>query len=416
LIADPAFSHSGTNHSDDFPLQCVEGDQSLMLLPIVRRAVSLRLADESISVREAAVSLVGNYIAKSPLAIDGYHAALVPCLSDPGVSVRKRAMKIFQSIISDNPHFRGRSTVCNIMLQRSADPKEEDGVRDLIHEVFSVLWLRESRPGWQHPSIERSVQVQSEQGVVTPDAPVVSVKRSATELKTDMVAEQMMEVVQAAGTGTYLEAMLQKLLKGGIDSDSERKQIERQRRQELGQKQCAKLVDSLFELLVTIDEQRKIRENFGKDIAATLATIAVFANVAARPVLRRVETVLLYLKADNGVKTKEDEVAIVCASCDILFRLSPVFDSMEISKLSKTALAKDLSRITFTYGPTALVPAVRAFATLANFRVDGGESHFAQKLLEVAQRFYGFAADASSMRDFSPSNVRVPIVSCRLLC
>jgi cohesin loading factor subunit SCC2 len=66
----------------------VEGDKGLMLLPVITKAVSRRLSDESISVREAAVSLVGSYVIKSPVAMKRYHSALLPCLTDVGVSVR----------------------------------------------------------------------------------------------------------------------------------------------------------------------------------------------------------------------------------------------------------------------------------------------------------------------------------------
>jgi cohesin loading factor subunit SCC2 len=387
----------------------VEGDQNLMLLPVVRKSVSKRLSDDTISVREAAFSLVGNYVVKSPRAIDSYQSALIPCLSDPGVSVRKRAVKIFQAILIENPSFQGRATVCNIMLQRCADPKEEDGVRDLLHEVFCTLWLRDGEvpaAGTHVPSVaDREEQRASSTGLVTPDTPAPVVKRKGNPQRSDLAAEQMMEVVRAAGTGANLECLLKKLLSGGVGSDSERKQVERQKRQELGRKQCEQLVDSLFELLVVIDEQRNIREHVGKDIAATLTTIAVFANVAPLPTLKHLDTVLPYLKADNGV-SKDDEVSIVCATCDVVFQISPVFDNRIITRLAGTSLAKDLSDVTYKFPPVALACAIRTFASLANHPIEGAdESVFALKLLAVAQTFYGFAVKHSSIKDFSSTNV-----------
>jgi cohesin loading factor subunit SCC2 len=386
----------------------VEGDQNLMLLPVVRKSVSKRLSDDSISVREAAVSLVGNYVVKSPRAIDSYQSALIPCLSDPGVSVRKRAVKIFQAILIENPSFQGRATVCNIMLQRCADPKEEDGVRDLLHEVFCTLWLRDGEvSAGKHLSsvVDMEEQRASSTGLVTPDTPAPVVKRKGSPQRSDLAAEQMMEVVRAAGTGANLECLLKKLLSGGVGSDSERKHIERQKRQELGRKQCEQLVDSLFELLVVIDEQRNIREHVGKDIAATLTTIAVFANVAPLPTLKHLDTVLPYLKADNGV-SKDDEVSIVCATCDVVFQMSPVFDNRIIARLAVTSLAKDLCDVTYKFPPVALACAIRTFASLANHSFEGGdESVLALKLLMVAQAFYGFAVKNSSIKDFSSANV-----------
>ena len=92
--------------------------------------------------RDAAVSLVGSYAVQSPALANAFHAPLLACLADPGVSVRKRAVKIFRQILVTNPRYRGRSAVCNILLQRCADAKEEDAMQDLVEELFSELWLR----------------------------------------------------------------------------------------------------------------------------------------------------------------------------------------------------------------------------------------------------------------------------------
>ena len=162
-----------------------------MLIPAIVKAVSKRLTDESISVREAAVSLVGNYIARSPQAIQSYHSVLVPCMTDLGVSVRKRALKIFHSILTKNPSYRGRATVFNILLQRLIDPNEEDSLRDLVHEVICMLWFRSgTEPMSRHietnsVSINDDVKIPvvSIPGVVTPNTPVVSERRKKIQSK-----------------------------------------------------------------------------------------------------------------------------------------------------------------------------------------------------------------------------------------
>lgn len=382
-----------------------------MLLPVVTKAVSKRLSDESISVREAAVSLVGSYVVASPLALQSYHAALLPRLTDPGVSVRKRALKIFQTVLTENPHYRGRSTVSSIMLERSADLKEEDGVRDLIDDIFCALWLRDGDeplsqlPGKRSTTIdEGSVLVPSVPGIVTPNSPMVSTKRKAPQVRSDLAAEQMMEVVRAGGSGDNLEALLKKLLNGGIESDNSRKLAERQKRRELSRKQCTQLVNSLFELLVCVDEQRDIRPHVGKDIAATLATIAVFTNLSPFPILKHLDTILPFLKADNGV-SMEDETAIVCATCDIIFRLSPALNHQVLAHLASSSVAKDLTKILYKFGPVALASAVRAFSSLANHSDAAGTTFFADKLMDVAKTFYGYAVKKKSIDDFTSTIV-----------
>ena len=121
--------------------QVIQADSSLMLQPVVRDAIASRFRDEAISVREAALNLVGTYVLQAPTSSNVFHNPLVSRLHDKGVSVRKRAVKIFRDILISYPSYPGRADACTVMLQRAADPKEDDGVRDLIQELFLFLWF-----------------------------------------------------------------------------------------------------------------------------------------------------------------------------------------------------------------------------------------------------------------------------------
>ena len=381
-----------------------------MLIPIIKKAVSKRLSDESISVREAAVALIGNYIARSPIAISGYHAVLLPCLTDLGVSVRKRAVKIFQSIISKNPHYQHRVEIFNVLLQRSIDPKEEDSVRDLVDEVLCTLWFR---PGTLLISQQRMlsdpdvcIQQISIPGVVTPNTPIPQGRRKSVQSRADVTAEQLMEVMQSASDSSILEAVLTKLLKGesGALGISGRKQPDTIEVSALNSNECTEIVDSLCELLVVIDEQRNIRPNVGRDISATLKTLALFAAVSPVSLLKHVDTILPYLKADNGV-SMEDESGIICASCDILYRLAPVLDQQTINRQASISISKDMTKLSYKFGPAVLVSTMRAFSTLANQSSNLGQSAFADKLLLLAKTFYSYAMKRNDIDDFSSLNV-----------
>ena len=121
--------------------QVIQADSSLMLQPVVRDAIASRFRDEAISVREAALNLVGTYVLQAPTTSNVFHNPLVSRLHDKGISVRKRAVKIFRDILISYPSYPGRADACTVMLQRAADPKEDDGVRDLIQELFLFLWF-----------------------------------------------------------------------------------------------------------------------------------------------------------------------------------------------------------------------------------------------------------------------------------
>lgn len=155
---------------------------------------------------------------------------------------------------------------------------------------------------------------------------------------------------------------------------------------------------------MVVDEQRDIRPRFGKEIAATLSTIAVFANVSPFPLLKHLNTVLPYFQAYNGV-SMDDESAIVCATCDIIFRLSPEFDQQLLARLADSSVAKDLTKILYTFGPAALPSSVRAFSALAHHPNAGGKSIFTEKLLAVSKTLYGYACKKNSVADFASMTV-----------
>lgn len=71
-------------------LQVANVDPALMLQPLVRKEVSRCFHDDAISVREAAVNLVGDYVLQSPKLAAAFHSSLLERMVDKGVSVRKR--------------------------------------------------------------------------------------------------------------------------------------------------------------------------------------------------------------------------------------------------------------------------------------------------------------------------------------
>jgi cohesin loading factor subunit SCC2 len=405
--------------------RAAEGDLQLMQLPIITKAVSRRLLDESISVREAAVSLVGSYAVKFPTVTKAYHSSLLKCLTDVGVSVRKRAVKIFLEILTASPRYRGRAEVFDILLQRAADKKEEDSVRDLIHNILTKLWLengqemvaqRKASPG-QSPSQSMSSPaspsapggdeaLHGTPSIVTPTPNTEARPIVVMQKRSDIAAEQMMEVVRTGGTSKTLEAVLKTLLSSPgesmtgtrpIDSKSHARMVDR--------KQCDQLVNSLFELLLTIEEQRQSRgPRVGKDLAAVLRTIVVFADVSPSSVYRHLQTVLPYLTADNGVSV-DDETLIVSAVCDILSRVSTVFEEQDIGRLSTSTLAKDLQLIMYKFGASALSAAVGALSSLAHHHHATETSVFGKKLLGIARTFYGYLVKQKDIKDFSESSV-----------
>jgi cohesin loading factor subunit SCC2 len=398
-----------------------------MLLPIVTKAVSKRLVDDSISVREAVVSLVGTYVAQSPAVANSFHASLLPCLSDSGVSVRKRAVRIFQDVLTSNPRYTGRSVVCRLMLERALDPKEEDTVRDIIYELFGKLWLEDGEAIFPvigtamplpipHEEVDtlctgpvspNAASIAGRAGFVTPTPTIsaLSKKNSLPQKRADIAAEQMMEVVRAGGTNEHLEALLHKLLDAKKDGNEGQKKSLRRKGQARGGKQIENLVNSLFELLLAIEEQRTARGPcIGKDIAATLQVIVTFAEISPNMVLTHVDTLLPYLKVDNGV-AQDESAAIVGAACDVLYQLASTLGKGAASLLSSKAVGHDLRQVTYCLSADASESAIRAWSTIIQNQEGCHESAFAKELFKVAHAFYSYLYKSNNISDFSTVDV-----------
>ena len=367
----------------------VAGDPELMLVPIVKKAVASRLSDETISVREASVSLIGLFVEKVPRVATSFQTSLLECLSDSGVSVRKRAIRIFQTLLVSNPTYPARSTIHHALIRCAQQPKEEDSVRDLVIHIFEDLWLRDSskaspspKPA-THGTLYSPVKIVAEQndtpGLVTPTTPSKESRKKNASF--DIVAEQMMELVRVSGSGVSLESLLSKILDPGTstekgDAVSDKIHI------------CENIANSLFELLLKIEDSRSAKSaTAGKDMVATLKTMAVFAPIVPKAILKYFESLLPYLKADNGLAFDE-ESAVIGAICEILHSIASVLDQQTVSRLSKSSIAKDLRNISYRFGGATLTMAIQVFCTLAN--KSRGIGIFPQSLLNMSRIFYEF--------------------------
>jgi cohesin loading factor subunit SCC2 len=81
-------------------MQVANVDPALMSQPSVRKEVSRCFHDAAISVREAAIGLVGDYVLQSPHLAAAFHTPLLERLADIGISVRKRYVHLYLFIDS----------------------------------------------------------------------------------------------------------------------------------------------------------------------------------------------------------------------------------------------------------------------------------------------------------------------------
>uniref|UniRef100_A0A182VUI9 Nipped-B protein n=1 Tax=Anopheles minimus TaxID=112268 RepID=A0A182VUI9_9DIPT len=116
----------------------VEVDQFVLARKDMQMGVQQKLLDTAISVREAAVDLVGKYILSDHELIDQYYEMISQRILDTGVSVRKRVIKILRDICIEYPAHEKIPDICVKMIRRVND---EEGIQKLVMDVFMTMWF-----------------------------------------------------------------------------------------------------------------------------------------------------------------------------------------------------------------------------------------------------------------------------------
>ena len=174
------------------------------------------------------------------------------------------------------------------LLQQAADRKEDDGVRDLIHETFQTLWF--------------------------------------TVRNTGETAKQMIEMLTGIPRSQhYLTAIVKEML---VFSEGGKAKGESKNIQNVIQRHCAEIVRFLFEELIRFEEKRATsspQPSDGPHLVSLLSTIGVYAESCPNLLLKDYHTLLPYMKADNGVnKTSEASIVYTISKifCVILYVLN----------------------------------------------------------------------------------------------
>ncbi|GAA5926432.1 cohesin-loading factor complex subunit SCC2 [Sporobolomyces koalae] len=117
----------------------VAQDPDLFLQDNVRQSIENRIHDLSPAVRDTTIELVGKHLVHRPDLAVRYLPQLIGRLSDSGLSVRRRVVKLLRElygIVSEDEH---RTQICRHLFGRVLD--EDDGVKDLAIEAIEDLWF-----------------------------------------------------------------------------------------------------------------------------------------------------------------------------------------------------------------------------------------------------------------------------------
>jgi cohesin loading factor subunit SCC2 len=303
----------------------VGSDPAVLQMEAVKNGVHRALSDPAISVREATLDLVGQFIAQQPEFIETYYKTIASRLADMGVSVRKRVIKILRDICLRNPGSPRAIDACIHLVSRVSDEEE---VQKLVIKTFQELWFA--------PPIEGRAEMQPHE-----------------------VAErcrQLVAVTKAAGQRGAPPARaewLGELLSLLLAEDLERKGMSKKEHTAI-LRVGTQLVSQLVETL--LHESEDAQPDPAR-LGSVLHALSIFC--AARPtmLLPHVELLPTYLQYQH-----QEAAPAVRHVCEMLPRLLPLLDHPPRKLLEK--LEKYLTALIFRVPEESMGGVIRALCAV----------------------------------------------------
>ncbi|OWB67400.1 hypothetical protein B5S30_g2759 [[Candida] boidinii] len=117
----------------------IQKEKFLLLVPIVKNSISIRLKDSFASVRDSMVELLSSNIGEDSNLADEFCAQLSELIGDPSVQVRRRVINSLQKIYDISSSSQTKSTVLKCLLSRMDD--EDKSLCDLsMDSLIDILF------------------------------------------------------------------------------------------------------------------------------------------------------------------------------------------------------------------------------------------------------------------------------------
>uniref|UniRef100_A0A4W6GAJ5 Nipped-B protein n=1 Tax=Lates calcarifer TaxID=8187 RepID=A0A4W6GAJ5_LATCA len=316
--------------------EVVAVDPSILARSDMQRGVHGRLMDNSTSVREAAVELLGKFVLSRPQLTEQYYDMLIERILDTGISVRKRVIKILRDICLEQPTFSKITEMCVRMIRRVND---EEGIKKLVNETFQKLWF-----------------------TPTPAHDKETMTRKILNI-TDVVAA-------CRDTGyDWFEQLLQNLLKSEEDASYKP-----------AKKACVQLVDNLVEHILKYEES--LAENRGVNstrLVACITTLYLFSKIRAQLMVKHAMTMQPYLTTKCNTA---NDFMVICNVAKILELVVPLMEHPSETFLA--TIEEDLMKLIIKYGMTVVQHCVSCLGAVVN-----KVTHNYKFVWACFNRFYG---------------------------
>lgn len=370
------------------------GDAPLLRDPVVRRAVLSRFLDEAISVRAAAVDLVGNHALDAPETLLAYHGELLERLLDAGVSVRKAVVRILEKSLA----VRGEQLrelhkrTLLALLDRASRPKEEQTVKDLVGDVIRDAWFAERGADEEAAAPEK----------VSPSSVILEDVAQKELPPLDATTRQIVDVAAAArGNDGRVAEVLAAALAASRAAGSDAANAKRQKRAAVAAARASDHAAKLVERLLALDARRA--EGLGasgspgkpprrgaalgagdaRDVVDCLRALRALARAAPGAVAGAAATLAPYLRADNGLEPRGEAEAVSLVA-EILAAAAAASSRADCAALGRVA-SPDLRAVVLSLGTT---PTSAALACLVALERRGCRAA-AKALWRLAASFFG---------------------------
>ncbi|KAM9307263.1 nipped-B-like protein B isoform 2-T2 [Pholidichthys leucotaenia] len=333
--------------------EVVAVDPSILGRADMQRGVHCRLMDNSTSVREAAVELVGRFVLSRPELIEQYYDMLIERILDTGISVRKRVIKILRDICLEHPDFHKITEMCVKMIRRVND---EEGIKKLVNETFQKLWFSPT-PSHDKEAMNRKIL-------------------------------NITDVVLACKDSGYdwFEQLLQNLLKS--EEDASYKPVK---------KACVQLVDNLVEHILKYEESLADCEDKGGSsgrLVACITTLYLFTKIRPHLLVKHAMTMQPYLTTKCNT---QNDFMMICNVAKILELVVPLMEHPSETLL--TTIEEDLMKLIIKYGMMVVQHCVSCLGAIVN-----KVTHNYKFVWACFNRYYGALAKLKTQHQEDPSS------------
>ncbi|XP_073824751.1 nipped-B cohesin loading factor isoform X2 [Musca autumnalis] len=275
----------------------VEVDPFVLKRKDMQVGVNQKFLDAAISVREAAVDLIGKFVLSNEELIDQYYDMLSTRILDTGVSVRKRVIKILRDICIEYPDFKKIPEICVKMIRRVND---EEGIQKLVTEVFMKMWFTPCSKGDKH-------------GVLRKINQIIDVVNTAHDTGTSWLEGLLNSIFQPKENMLKSDGSSQDVIKKNTEPPPEIILA------------CQQLADGLVDRLIELEDTDNER------MLGCITTLHLLAKVRPQLLVRHAMTIEPYLNIKCHPSTAPK---FICAVADILEKVVPLVNNASESFLA----------------------------------------------------------------------------------